>query len=286
MKEFKISTLITSRESHVLDRYFNEISRIKLLSVEQEAVLFERIKKGDEKALEQIIKANLRFVVSVAKSYQNQGMSLNDLINEGNLGLMKAARRFDATRGFKFISYAVWWIRQSILQAMSEQGRSIRLPINRANEYAQVQKALADYLQKHQIQPSIEELATITGLNEQNISEAIVDYRPLSLDAPINGGDDTSESHANTLVDENMLPDYDLHRESLRNQIQQAIQTLTKREADILGYFYGLNGKPAIPIEIIAEQMSLSVERVRQIKEQAIKRLRRNSISNSLKIYL
>ncbi|HNL07178.1 MAG TPA: sigma-70 family RNA polymerase sigma factor, partial [Chitinophagales bacterium] len=145
MKEFKISTLITSRESHVLDRYFNEISRIKLLSVEQEAVLFERIKKGDEKALEQIIKANLRFVVSVAKSYQNQGMSLNDLINEGNLGLMKAARRFDATRGFKFISYAVWWIRQSILQAMSEQGRSIRLPINRANEYAQVQKALADY---------------------------------------------------------------------------------------------------------------------------------------------
>ncbi|HNI45733.1 MAG TPA: RNA polymerase sigma factor RpoD/SigA, partial [Chitinophagales bacterium] len=230
--------------------------------------------------------ANLRFVVSVAKSYQNQGMSLNDLINEGNLGLMKAARRFDATRGFKFISYAVWWIRQSILQAMSEQGRSIRLPINRANEYAQVQKALADYLQKHQIQPSIEELATITGLNEQNISEAIVDYRPLSLDAPINGGDDTSESHANTLVDENMLPDYDLHRESLRNQIQQAIQTLTKREADILGYFYGLNGKPAIPIEIIAEQMSLSVERVRQIKEQAIKRLRRNSISNSLKIYL
>ena len=286
MKEFKISTLITSRESHVLDRYFNEISRIKLLSVEQEAVLFERIKKGDEKALEQIIKANLRFVVSVAKSYQNQGMSLNDLINEGNLGLMKAARRFDATRGFKFISYAVWWIRQSILQAMSEQGRSIRLPINRANEYAQVQKALADYLQKHQIQPSIEELATITGLNEQNISEAIVDYRPLSLDAPINGGDDTSESHANTLVDENMLPDYDLHRESLRNQIQQAIQTLTKREADILGYFYGLNGKPAIPIEIIAEQMSLSVERVRQIKEQAIKRLRRNSINNRLKIYL
>lgn len=286
MKEFKISPLITSRESHVLDRYFNEISRIKLLSVEQEAVLFERIKKGDEKALEQIIKANLRFVVSVAKSYQNQGMSLNDLINEGNLGLMKAARRFDATRGFRFISYAVWWVRQSILQAMSEQGRSIRLPVNRANEYAQVQKALANYLQKHQVQPSIEELAIITGLSEQNISEAIVDYRPLSLDVPIDGNDDTSESHANTLVDENMLPDYDLHRESLRNQIQQAIQTLTKREADILGYFYGLNGNPAVPIEIIAEQLSLSVERVRQIKEKAIKRLRRNSISSILKIYL
>ncbi len=285
MRQLKITKSITNRESASLDKYLQEIGKEELITVEEEVELAQRIKKGDQEALEKLTKANLRFVVSVAKQYQNQGLSLPDLINEGNLGLIKAAEKFDETRGFKFISYAVWWIRQSILQALAEQSRIVRLPLNQVGSLNKINKALAKFEQEHERAPSPEELANELSLPKEKVADTLrVAGRHVSVDAPFADGED------NSLLDvlvNNDSPNADrgLINESLSTEIIRALETLTDRERDIIRYFFGI-GCSEMTLEEIGEKFDLTRERVRQIKEKAIRRLRQSSRSKLLKSYL
>ena len=286
MRQLKISKQITNRESQSLDKYLQEIGKVDLLTADEEVVLAKRIREGDQLALEKLTKANLRFVVSVAEQYRNQGLSLGDLINEGNLGLIKAAQRFDETRGFKFISYAVWWIRQSILQALAEQSRIVRLPLNRVGSLNKISKTFSELEQKFEREPSPEELAEVLEVSASEVVDTMkISGRHVSMDAPFVQGEE------NSLLDvlENdgdEKPDDGLMNDSLRKEVQRALSTLTSREADVITLYFGLNGEHAMTLEEIGEKFNLTRERVRQIKEKAIRRLRHTSRSKTLKPYL
>ncbi|MDR2423263.1 MAG: RNA polymerase sigma factor RpoD/SigA [Prevotellaceae bacterium] len=285
MRQLKITKSITNRESASLDKYLQEIGREELITVEEEVELAQKIRRGDHEALEKLTKANLRFVVSVAKQYQNQGLSLPDLINEGNLGLIKAAEKFDETRGFKFISYAVWWIRQSILQALAEQSRIVRLPLNQVGSLNKINKALAKFEQENERVPSSDELSTILEIPKEKVADTLrVSGRHVSVDAPFVDGED------NSLLDvliNNDSPNADkgLLNESLAKEIDRALSTLTDRERDIVRFFFGI-GTQELTLEEIGDRFGLTRERVRQIKEKAIRRLRHSSRSKLLKSYL
>ncbi|MCK6602576.1 MAG: sigma-70 family RNA polymerase sigma factor [Bacteroidetes bacterium] len=286
MRQLKISKQITNRESASLDRYLQEIGRVELLSPDEEIDLAVRIKDGDQIALEKLTKANLRFVVSVAKQYQNQGLSLGDLINEGNLGLIKAAKRFDETRGFKFISYAVWWIRQSILQALAEQSRIVRLPLNRVGALNKIGKAFSNLEQEFEREPNAEEIAEQLDMTQSDVAETLkIAGRHLSVDAPFAQGEDNRllDVLAN---DHQPSPDSSLEVESLKIEIERALSTLSEREAEVIRLYFGLNREHSLTLEEIGERFSLTRERVRQIKEKAIRRLRHASRSKALKSYL
>ena len=285
MRQLKITKSITNRESASLDKYLQEIGREELVSPEEEVELAQRIRKGDQKALEKLTKANLRFVVSVAKQYQNQGLSLPDLINEGNLGLIKAAEKFDETRGFKFISYAVWWIRQSILQALAEQSRIVRLPLNQVGSLNKINKALSKFEQENERQPSSEELSEMIDVPKDKISDTLrVSGRHVSVDAPFVEGEDNSL--LDVLVnDDAPIADRTLMNESLSKEIDRALATLTERESEIIKMFFGI-GCQEMTLEEIGDKFGLTRERVRQIKEKAIRRLRQGSRSKLLKSYL
>ena len=285
MRQLKISKSITNRESASLDKYLQEIGHEELLSVEEEVELAQKIKKGDRRALERLTRANLRFVVSVAKQYQNQGLSLPDLINEGNVGLIKAAEKFDETRGFKFISYAVWWIRQSILQAIAEQSRIVRLPLNQVGSVNKINRELNKFEQEHERRPSVDEIADRIDLPEDKIEEAMkVNNRHVSMDAPFVDGEDNSL--LDVLADSNMpMADKALVQESLRKEIDRAIELLNDREQKVVRAFFGI-GSPEMTLEEIGEKYNLTRERVRQIKEKAIRRLRHNTKNKLLKTYL
>jgi len=285
MRQLKITKSITNRESASLDKYLQEIGKEELISVEEEVELAQRIKKGDRAALEKLTKANLRFVVSVAKQYQNQGLSLPDLINEGNLGLIKAAEKFDETRGFKFISYAVWWIRQSILQALAEQSRIVRLPLNQVGSLNKINKAFARFEQENERTPSPEELAEVLDLPKEKVADTLkVSGRHVSVDAPFVEGEDNSLLDVLTNID-SPIADKMLIDESLAKEIDRALTTLTERERDIIRYFFGI-GCQEMTLEEIGEKFGLTRERVRQIKEKAMRRLRHTSRSKLLKGYL
>jgi len=282
----KITKQFTNRESQSLDKYLQEIGKVDLLTPEDEIELAIQIKKGDQKALEKLVKANLRFVVSVAKQYQNQGLSLGDLINEGNLGLIKAAKRFDETRGFKFISYAVWWIRQSILQALAEQSRIVRLPLNRVGALNKIGKAYSNLEQEYEREPSAHELAQELSMDISEVSDTLkISGRHVSMDAPFSQGEE------NRLLDvlsneEIPSPDYSLMSESLRNEIERVLSSLSGREAEVIKLYFGLNKEHSLTLEEIGEKFNLTRERVRQIKEKAIRRLRHASRSKNLRAYL
>ena len=285
MRQLKITKSITNRESQSLDKYLQEIGREELISVEEEVELASRIRQGDRRALEKLTRANLRFVVSVAKQYQNQGLSLPDLINEGNLGLIKAAEKFDETRGFKFISYAVWWIRQSILQALAEQSRIVRLPLNQVGSLNKITKALNKFEQENERRPSADELAERVGIPEDKIADTIKQQgRHISVDAPFVDGEDNSL--LDVLVnDDSPSADRTLVNESLSKEIDRALDTLSSREKAIICMFFGIGGHEKT-LEEIGDEFNLTRERVRQIKEKAIRRLRQNSRSRLLKTYL
>ena len=285
MRQLKISKSITNRESASLDKYLQEIGHEELLSVDEEVELAQKIKKGDRRALERLTRANLRFVVSVAKQYQNQGLSLPDLINEGNVGLIKAAEKFDETRGFKFISYAVWWIRQSILQAIAEQSRIVRLPLNQVGSVNKINRELNKFEQEHERRPSVDEIADRIDLPEDKIEEAMkVNNRHVSMDAPFVDGEDNSL--LDVLADNDMpMADKALVQESLRKEIDRAIELLNDREQKVVRAFFGI-GTPEMTLEEIGEKYNLTRERVRQIKEKAIRRLRHNTKNKLLKTYL
>jgi len=282
----KISKQYTNRESQSLDKYLQEIGKVDLLIPQEEIELARRIKKGDQRALEKLTKANLRFVVSVAKQYQNQGLSLGDLINEGNLGLIKAAKRFDETRGFKFISYAVWWIRQSILQALAEQSRIVRLPLNRVGALNKIGKAFSTLEQEFEREPSASELAEELDMSLFEVSDTLkISGRHLSMDAPFAQGED------NRLLDviqdsRQPSPDSTLMEESLREEVRRALNTLSDREAQVIRLYFGLDQEHSLTLEEIGEKFNLTRERVRQIKEKAIRRLRHASRSKALRAYL
>ncbi len=285
MRQLKITRSITNRESASLDKYLQEIGREELITVEEEVELAQRIRKGDQAALEKLTKANLRFVVSVAKPYQNQGLTLPDLINEGNLGLIKAAEKFDETRGFKFISYAVWWIRQSILQALAEQSRIVRLPLNQVGSLNKINKASARFEQENERTPSSEELARVLDLPKEKVQDTMrVSGRHISVDAPFAEGEDNSL--LDVLVNsDSPNADRSLINESLAVEIDRALSTLTDRERDIVKYFFGI-GAAEMTLEEIGDEFGLTRERVRQIKEKAIRRLRNGTRSKLLKSYL
>ncbi len=286
----KIGKQFTNRESQSIDKYLQEIGKVELLDVEEEIDLAKKIKYGDDKekqkALEKLTKANLRFVVSVAKQYQNQGLSLGDLINEGNLGLIKAAKRFDETRGFKFISYAVWWIRQSILQALAEQSRIVRLPLNRVGALNKIGKAYSTLEQEFEREPSADELAEQLDMSLYEVSDTLkISGRHLSIDAPFVHGEDSRL--VDIMPNQNQpLPDHKLINESLKIEIQRALNTLSSRERDVLKLYYGLDQENPLTLEEIGEKFKLTRERVRQIKEKAIRRLKHASKSKQLKTYL
>jgi len=286
MRQLKITKQVTNRETASLDKYLQEIGKVELITAEEEVELARRIKAGDKDALEKLTKANLRFVVSVSKQYQNQGLSLPDLINEGNLGLIKAAQRFDETRGFKFISYAVWWIRQSILQALAEQSRIVRLPLNKIGSINKINKAYAKLEQQNEREPDSQEIAEMLDIPESEVKESIRNSgRHISMDAPL------IQDEENTLYDvlrsdETNTPEKELMVESLRKEIDRAISTLTPREADVVRLYFGLNSKHPMTLEEIGEKFDLTRERVRQIKEKAIRRLKHTSRSKILKSYL
>ena len=285
MRQLKITKSITNRESASLDKYLQEIGKEDLITVEEEVELAQRIRKGDQKALEKLTRANLRFVVSVAKQYQIQGLSLPDLINEGNLGLIKAAEKFDETRGFKFISYAVWWIRQSILQALAEQSRIVRLPLNQVGSLNKINKAFSRFEQENERRPSPEELADSLDLPAEKVADTLrVSGRHISVDAPFVEGEDNSL--LDVLVnDDSPIADRTLINESLSTEVERALSTLTERERDIIKLFFGINTQE-MTLEEIGEKFGLTRERVRQIKEKAIRRLRHSSRSKLLKTYL
>ena len=286
MRQLKITKQVTNRETASLDKYLQEIGKVELITAEEEVELAQKIKAGDQRALEKLTKANLRFVVSVAKQYQNQGLTLPDLINEGNLGLIKAAQRFDETRGFKFISYAVWWIRQSILQALAEQSRIVRLPLNKIGSINKINKAYASLEQAHERPPSAEEIATKLEMSEMDVKESMRNSgRHVSMDAPLVEGED-SNLYDVLNSDDSPNPDDDLMVDSLRTEIERSLATLTPREGDVIRLYFGLNGQHPLTLEEIGEKFDLTRERVRQIKEKAIRRLKHNSRSKILKTYL
>ena len=287
MRQLKITNKITSRESVALDKYLNDIGKISMLSADEEADLARRIRGGDEKALERMTEANLRFVVSVAKQYQNQGLTLSDLINEGNVGLMKAARRFDETKGFKFISYAVWWIRQSILQSIVEHSRIVRLPLNKVGSYNKVNQAYISFVQEFEREPSNEELGEILEMTPKEISNMLrSNTRHVSMDSPL-GGEDSDATMLDVYVNvDDIAPDSELLDESLREEVQQGLSILSDREKDVISAYYGLNEFKALTLEEIGELYGLTRERVRQIKERAIRRLRKSYNSPDMKSYL
>lgn len=282
----KLSKKPYAREDESLDQYLQEIGEVDLLTADQEVTLAKRIKKGDQDALERLTKANLRFVVSVAKQYQNQGLSMGDLINEGNLGLIKAAKRFDETKGFKFISYAVWWIRQAILQALAEQSRIVRLPLNRVGALHKIGKASSGLEQEFGREPSPGEIADELDMTDYEVMDTLkISSRHLSLDAPFNEGED------NSLLDvldnpDQLNPDEPLLDDALKREIEKALATLTPREAEVISLYFGINREHSLTLEEIGERFGLTRERVRQIKEKAISRLRHNSRSRPLKSYL
>ena len=287
MRQLKITNKITSRESLALEKYLNDIGKIPLLSPEDEAELARRTRNGDQMALEKLTQANLRFVVSVAKQYQNQGLSLSDLINEGNVGLMKAAKRFDETKGFKFISYAVWWIRQSILQAIVEYSRLVRLPLNKVGSYNKVNEAFLSFVQEFEREPSNDELAEILGISPKEVNNMLRgNTRHVSVDAPINSDDSDATMLDLIAGEDNMSPDMELMEESLVEEVQQGLSILSPREIEVLSSYYGLNSYKALNLEEIGELYGLTRERVRQIKERAIRRLRKSYNKNSLRSYL
>ena len=285
MRQLKITKQITNRESEALEKYLQEIGKEELISVDEEVELAQRIRKGDRKALERLTRANLRFVVSVAKQYQNQGLSLPDLINEGNLGLIKAAEKFDETRGFKFISYAVWWIRQSILQAIAEQSRIVRLPLNQVGALSKISKELNRFEQENERRPSVEELSEKIDLPEDKIDEAMnVNAHHVSVDAPFADGEDNSL--LDIMVNDNSpMADKQLVMESLRTEIANALKVLNDRERKIIEAYFGI-GQPELTLDEIGAKMGLTRERVRQIKEKAIRRLRTSTTNKTLKTYL
>jgi RNA polymerase primary sigma factor len=286
MRQLKISKQFTNRENKSLDKYLNEISKVSMIDAQEEVELARRIREGDQAALEKLVNANLRFVVSVSKQYQNQGLTLGDLINEGNMGLIKAAKRFDETRGFKFISYAVWWIRQSILQALADQSRIVRLPLNKVGSLGRITQMAAKLEQELEREPTPEEIAEALQVPLTEVENALRSSgRHLSIDAPLADGED------NTLLgvlDQNdePNPDMPLINESLQNEINRVISTLSDKERDVLKYYFGLDGNPAHTLEDISEKVGLTRERVRQIKEKALRRLRKSSKSKVLKSYL
>ncbi len=287
MRQLKITKSITNRESQSLEKYLQEIGKVELISPEEEVKLAIRIKQGDQKALDKLTKANLRFVVSVAKQYQNQGLSLPDLINEGNLGLIKAAQRFDETRGFKFISYAVWWIRQSILQALAEQSRIVRLPLNKVGLTNRIQKAYSQLEQQFEREPSAEELAEVLELDLEEVSSTLgIAGRHVSMDTPLSDGEE------NTLIDVLINPNAEManlnieHKESLKQEIDRSLRTLTERQKEVICFFFGIGVDHPMSLEDIGEKFNLTRERVRQIKDKAITKLRSNTRSKMLRSYL
>lgn len=288
MRQLKIVKQVTNRETASLDKYLLEIGRVDLITAEEEVELARKIKDGDKAALEKLTKANLRFVVSVSKQYQNQGLSLPDLINEGNVGLIKAAERFDETRGFKFISYAVWWIRQSILQALAEQARIVRLPLNKIGNINKIKKAFSELEQRYERPPSAEELAEHLDCTVEDVRQSLNNSgRHVSMDAPLIEGDESSSSMYDVLPNDSLPgPERELVIESLRKDIDRSLSTLTIRESEILKMYYGLNGKYPLTLEEIGDKFDLTRERVRQIKEKAIRRLKHTSRSKMLKSYL
>ncbi len=286
MRQLKITKSITNRESQSLDKYLQEIGREDLITAEEEVELAQRIKKGDQAALEKLTRANLRFVVSVSKQYQNQGLSLPDLINEGNLGLIKAAQRFDETRGFKFISYAVWWIRQSILQALAEQSRIVRLPLNQVGSLNKINKMFAKLEQEYDRPPTVEEIANALDIPAEKVADSLkVSGRHVSVDAPFT--EDDSSSLLDVMVnDDSPNADTSLLNESLVQEIERSLSTLTEKEREVIRLFYGIGMKHGLTLEEIGDRFGLTRERVRQIKEKAIRRLRHSSRSKHLKAYL
>ncbi|PHX61843.1 MAG: RNA polymerase subunit sigma [Flavobacteriales bacterium] len=286
MRQLKITKQVTNRETASLDKYLQEIGKVDLITADEEVELAQRIKAGDQSALEKLTKANLRFVVSVAKQYQNQGLTLPDLINEGNLGLIKAAQRFDETRGFKFISYAVWWIRQSILQALAEQSRIVRLPLNKIGSINKINKMYALLEQSNERPPSAEEIAKELDMTVNDVKESMKNSgRHLSMDAPLVEGED-SNLYDVLRSGESPNPDRELIHESLQTEIERALETLTPREADVVRLYFGLSDQHPMTLEEIGETFDLTRERVRQIKEKAIRRLKHTSRSKILKTYL
>ena len=285
MRQLKITKSITNRESAALEKYLQEIGKEEMVTAEEEVELAQRIRKGDQKALERLTKANLRFVVSVAKQYQNQGLSLADLINEGNMGLIKAAERFDETRGFKFISYAVWWIRQSILQAIAEQSRIVRLPLNQVGSVAKINRVLSKFEQENERRPSVDEISERIDLPEDKIDDALrVQNKHISMDAPIYEGEEGNM--LDTMVnDDSPMADYQLLKESLKEEIHSALNGLSEREKSVIEAFYGI-GMPEMTLDEIGSKYGLTRERVRQIKEKAIRRLRNTTYNDVLKTYL
>ncbi len=288
MRQLKITKQVTNRETASLDKYLQEIGRVELLSAEEEVDLAVRIRQGDQKALEKLTKANLRFVVSVSKQYQNQGLTLSDLINEGNVGLIKAAQRFDETRGFKFISYAVWWIRQSILQALAEQARIVRLPLNKIGSINKINKAFARLEQEYERPPTPSELAEVLEMTIDEVKQSIANSgRHVSMDAPLNEDDSSSGSLYELMSNEDgPSPEDELLALSLHQEIERSLNALTMREADVIKLYFGLNGEHPLTLEEIGERFDLTRERVRQIKEKALRRLKHNSRSKQLKSYL
>lgn len=286
MRQLKITKQVTNRETASLDKYLQEIGKVDLITADEEVSLAQKIKLGDRDALEKLTKSNLRFVVSVSKQYQNQGLSLPDLINEGNLGLIKAAQRFDETRGFKFISYAVWWIRQSILQALAEQSRIVRLPLNKIGAINKINKAFAILEQEFEREPNAGEIANLLEITEHEVKESMRNAgRHVSMDAPLIQDEDNNMYDV-LKNDDGPTPETDLIYDSLRKEIERAISTLTSREADVIRLYFGLNRKHPMTLEEIGERFDLTRERVRQIKEKAIRRLKHTSRSKILKTYL
>jgi RNA polymerase primary sigma factor len=287
MRQLKITNKITARESLALDKYLNDIGKIPMLTADDEAEMARRIRQGDDEAMAKLTRANLRFVVSVAKQYQNQGLSLSDLINEGNVGLMKAAKRFDETKGFKFISYAVWWIRQSILQAIVEYSRIVRLPLNKVGSYNKINEAYLTFIQEFEREPSNEELAELLDMNPKEVANMLKgNGRHVSVDAPMSGeeGDSTM---LDVITDEDDLgPDSKLMEQSLKDEVKQGLSILNIREVEVLSAYYGLEGQKPLTLEEIGEMYGLTRERVRQIKERAIRRLRKSYNRNNLRSYL
>ena len=285
MKQLKIVKLITNRESQSLDKYLQEISKIDLITADEEVKLARRIKEGDQMALEKLTKANLRFVVSVAKQFQHKNFSLGDLINEGNLGLIKAAQRFDETRGFKFISYAVWWIRQSIMQAIAEQSRIVRLPLNRVGALNKISKIFAELEQKYEREPSPEELAEVLDISTTEVVRNMrISGRQVSVDAPFVSGEENNL--LDLLENDHETPDTGLMVDSLQREVKRALSKLTQRESEVIAFYFGLNGEHSMTLEEIGEKFNLTRERVRQIKEKATLRLRHSSRSKVLRTYL
>ncbi len=287
MRQLKITKQVTNRETASLDKYLQEIGKVDLITADEEVALAQRIRNGDQAALEKLTKANLRFVVSVSKQYQNQGLSLPDLINEGNLGLIKAAQRFDETRGFKFISYAVWWIRQSILQALAEQSRIVRLPLNKIGAINKINKAFSQLEQSYEREPNADEIADLLEIPENEVKDSLRNSgRHVSMDAPLVQGEDTTMYDVLKPDDSMPSPESGLLYESLKKEISRAISTLTPRESDVIRYYFGLDGESALTLEEIGEKFELTRERVRQIKEKAVRRLKHTSRSKILKTYL